>query len=482
MLPRKTNTFQTIDRLVVFLYLALVTIGWFSIYAATHDYDQKSIFDFSGRAGMQLIWILTSFLIAAALLLIESDWYEVIAPWIYLIAITLLVVTIFIAPDIKGSRSWLVLGPLRIQPAEFAKFATALLLAKLLGNHQFEIKKKRNLLLTLTLIALPMTLILLQKETGSALIFLLFIPVLYREGMSGTILLAGSTAALLFVTALRYASVTWGTTPAGEFLGLALILLLTLGRIQGQPRTRPPIRYLFYTLAGINTLAAIITLLLGVNWVWVLLLQLALVLSYTLLLSILYRSIAHLQIILFTLASTGFLYSVDYVFENLLEPHQKNRIQVALGTIDDPSGAGYNVTQSKIAVGSGGLLGKGYTRGTQTKLHYVPEQDTDFIFSTIGEERGFLGSLLVILLFLALILRIILLVERQRSPFRRVYGYAVALLLFGHFLINIGMVIGITPVIGIPLPFISYGGSSLWTFTLLLFVFLRLNAGTRFKN
>ncbi|MDR1527598.1 MAG: rod shape-determining protein RodA [Dysgonamonadaceae bacterium] len=473
---RKTKIKNSIDWLTVIIYLILVIAGWFSIYAATYNYDQMNILDLSGRAGMQMIWILSSFIIGLALLLIESDWYDIFAFWIYLLIIALLIITIFVAPDIKGSRSWLVMGPIRIQPAEFAKFATALIVAKVMGDYHFKITKVQNLFTVLGFIFLPIALILLQKETGSALVFVAFALVMYREGMPGVVLFSGSFAVLLFVLAVRYSTEIWNATPAGEFLGLILILFFTIGLLYNYPKVRRNVPYILYVILGVCAVAGIISIFVSFNWCWVILLLLAFTILFFFFLFIKFRASTYLWIIFFAITSVGFLYSVDYVFDNLLEQHQKTRIEVTLGIIDDPSGAGYNVNQSKIAIGSGGLSGKGYMNGTQTKLKYVPEQDTDFIFCTIGEEKGFIGSVSVLVLFLILIIRLILLAERQRSAFRRIYGYAVASIFFVHLAVNIGMVIGITPVIGIPLPFFSYGGSSLWAFTILLFVFLRLDA------
>ena len=464
------------DWVTVTLYLILVIAGWFSVYAATYDYDQTSIIDFSGRAGMQMIWILSSLLIGFSLLLIERNWYEVFAVWIYLFAIALLIVTIFVAPDIKGSRSWLVMGPVRIQSAEFAKFAVALMLAKVMGTYQFKLMQARNLFTVLGLIVLPLLLVVLQKETGSALVFLIFFLVLYREGMPGPILFTGFAGIVFFVLAVRYSTDMWEETPVGEFLCLSLTLLFVTGMLYNYPKGRRSIKYIVYVILGVCLAAGIVFLFIAFDWCWIILLLIAFVILFFFVLFIKTRASSYLWMILFALVSVGFIYSVDYVFDHVLEPYQKTRIEVALGIIDDPGGAGYNVNQSKIAIGSGGLFGKGYLNGTQTKLKYVPEQDTDFIFCTIGEETGFMGSSLILLLFLILIIRIIHLAERQRSAFHRIYGYSVAAVFFAHLAVNIGMVLGITPVIGIPLPFFSYGGSSLWAFTILLFIFLRLDA------
>jgi rod shape determining protein RodA len=432
--------------------------------------------DLSGRAGMQMIWILSSLLIGFSLLMIESDWYDVFAFWIYVIVMLLLVVTIFVAPDIKGSRSWLVLGPVRLQPAEFAKFATALAVSKVMSVYKFELLNLRSMASLLGLIFLPALLILLQKETGSALVFLAFFLVLYREGMPGAILFSGFIAVLFFVLGIRFATDMWNNTPVGEFLILDVIIISIVGLVYNYVKGRENVKYLLYALLGVCVVSSIVYQFIPFNLCWAALLLIVGFVFFLVFLFIKYRAFHYLWFCLFAIFSLGFLYSVDYVFDEVLEPHQQTRIQVALGVIDDPSGAGYNVNQSKIAIGSGGIAGKGYLNGTQTKLKYVPEQDTDFIFCTIGEEKGFIGSVVVMILFLVLILRLIFMAERQRSTFHRVYGYSVAGILFFHLAVNIGMVIGITPVIGIPLPFFSYGGSSLWAFTILLFIFLRLDA------
>jgi rod shape determining protein RodA len=473
---RKTNIWDTIDWLTIALYLLLVLAGWFSIYAATYDYDQTGMFDLSGRAGMQMLWILSSLIIVFIILMIESDWYEVFSFWIYILVMFILIVTIFIAPDIRGSRSWLVLGPIRFQPAEFAKFATALAIAKVMSVYKFNLLKIRNMSSILGLIFFPMLCILLQRETGSSLAFIAFFLVLFREGMPGMILFSGFAAILFFVIDIRFSSNIWNVTPLGEFIVLILILSITLILLYLYKKEQNSVKYVLYTITGITFFSLILSQFISFNLCWIALLLIAAVIIYLFILFIKHSIFNYLWINLFAICSLCFLYSVDHVFDDVLEPHQRIRIQVALGIIDDPSGAGYNVNQSKIAIGSGGIVGKGYLNGTQTKLKYVPEQDTDFIFCTIGEERGFIGSALVLIAFSILIIRIIYLAERQKSTFYRIYGYSVASIIFFHLSINIGMVIGITPVIGIPLPFFSYGGSSLWAFTILLFIFLRLDA------
>lgn len=454
----------------------MVVAGWFSICGASYEFDNVGLFDIAGRPGSQLMWMGLSVGIIFVILMLESDFFDVFAYLIYAVVILLLIATIFLAPNIKGSHSWLVLGPIRLQPAEFAKFATALAVAKLMNIYGFKLTVPKNFLIVLVLIFLPMVCILLQKETGSALVYLAFFLMLYREGMSGYILLAGVCAVVFFVTEMKYSEVIVGITSMGELIVSNIILAITMVLVYLERKDN---KAAFIMLIGIATayVAGYITsLFIPVDF--------ALIAEGLVLLSVLYliylsarNWVWHYILIgFFALASLAFLFSVDYVFNNVLEPHQQIRIKVSLGLEDDPSGAGYNVNQSKIAIGSGGLTGKGFLNGTQTKLKYVPEQDTDFIFCTVGEEQGFVGATAVLILFGIFIIRLIMLAERQGNTFRRVYGYSVASIFFFHLAINVGMVTGLTPVIGIPLPFFSYGGSSLWGFTILLFIFLRLDA------
>ncbi len=476
---RKINIWESVDWWIVFIYLILVIAGWFSIYGASYEYDNTSMFDLSGRAGMQMVWIGTSLALAFVILMLDSDIYGILAYLIYALVILLLIATIFLAPEIKGSRSWLVLGPVRLQPAEFAKFAVALAVAKRFSSYNFKLLDLKNFFSVALLIVVPMLLILMQKETGSALVYLAFLIVLYREGMSGSILFCGFCAIIFFIIGLKYSDMLWGQTPVGEFVVLLLVLVVALGMIYSYKRDRKVIRIISAGYLVLTVSTIIVSIFYPFNLVYATYAGIALTVGYLLFLSFKDWSKVYLLTGIFMVASVGFLYSVDYVFDDVLEPHQQVRIKVALGMEDDPSGAGYNVNQSKIAIGSGGFAGKGFLNGTQTKLKYVPEQDTDFIFCTVGEEQGFIGSTLVLLLFTILIARLIILAERQREIFNRVYGYSVASILFFHLMINIGMVLGLTPVIGIPLPFFSYGGSSLWGFTILLFIFLKLDAAKR---
>lgn len=484
MATRNDSLWKTLDWVTIGIYFILIVAGWFSVCGASYDYGERDFLDFSTRAGKQFIWIICSFGLGFVLLMLDDRLYDTFAYVIYIGMMLLLIVTIFIAPDVKGSRSWLQLGPVSLQPAEFAKFATALALAKFMNVYLFSIQKAKNFILVCAIVLFPMLLIILQKETGSALVYLAFFLVFYREGMPGVVLFSGVCAVLYFVVSIKFDQVFIAdtATPIGEFAVLCMILLFT-GVMPWiyRKKTTPTRNILLGSLIVLTLSFFISEYLVHFNLVWIQWTLCALIIVYLIYLSLAERQRIYLLISLFTIGSIGFMYSSDYVFDNILEPHQQIRIKVVLGMEDDPTGAGYNVNQSKIAIGSGGLTGKGFLNGTQTKLKYVPEQDTDFIFCTVGEEQGFLGSSIVLLLFLALILRLISLSERQPSTFGRVYGYSVVSIFLFHLFINIGMVLGLTPVIGIPLPFFSYGGSSLWGFTILLFIFLRIDAGRKHR-
>lgn len=456
--------------------MVLVVLGWLSIYSASFDFESISAFNMSERAMKQLTWIGTSVVLAFAIMMLDRNWPETFAYWIYFLVILLLLVTLAVATDIKGSRSWLMLGPVHLQPAEFAKFATGLALAKLLGSYRFELTTPQNFLKAVGLIALPMLIIILQKEAGSALVFLGFFLVLYREGMTGRVLFFGLCAIIYFIVNVRYADQVWHGTPMGEFIAFVLIALFSLGMLMLYKKGKEFFRIMALSSLSVMVVGVALSFFIEFNLNWVILPLLGCMILLLILMYFKYRSSTYLIVALFAAGSILYTFSVDYVFDEILQSHQKVRIQVTLGIIDDPSGAGYNVKQSQIAIGSGGIDGKGFLNGTQTRLKYVPEQDTDFIFCTIGEEKGFVGTITVLLLLLILILRVIFLAERQKTTFNRVYAYCVAAIFFVHVAINIGMVIGITPVIGIPLPFFSYGGSSLWSFTIILFVLLRLDA------
>ncbi|HJC93513.1 MAG TPA: rod shape-determining protein RodA [Candidatus Phocaeicola excrementigallinarum] len=476
----KDSVWKNVDWWTVTLYLALVILGWFSVCGASYNYGEPDFFDFTTRAGKQLMWIGCSMILGFVLLMLEDRLYDTYAYLIYGFMILLLFGTIFNPHEIKGSRSWIVLGPVSLQPAEFAKFATALALGKYIGEYTFSMQRTRDMLTSLAIILVPMTLIILQKETGSALVYLSFFLMLYREGMTGAVLFSGVCAVVFFIVGLRFGAVMMPDemTTWGEFSVLTLVILLAslLVKLYGTPHSRASL-YIFWTGGGTILLGSLFSCyVIPFNVCHLQLWLCGALVVYLILVYLRERLRNYLYVIVFTLCSVAFFFSTDYVFNKVLEPHQKVRIEVLLGMKDDPAGAGYNVNQSKIAIGSGGLFGKGFLNGTQTKLKYVPEQDTDFIFCTVGEEQGFVGSAAVILLFMALILRLIILAERQDTRFGRVYGYCVMGIFFFHLFINIGMVLGLTPVIGIPLPFFSYGGSSLWGFTILLFVFLRIDA------
>jgi rod shape determining protein RodA len=461
MYTRKTSIWKTIDWITVIFYALMVIGGWLSICGASYEYDSLGLFNMAGRAGSQLMWVGICVGIIFLIMLLDEDFFEIFGYLIYFLIILLLIATIFLAPEIKGSRSWLVLGPIRLQPAEFAKFATALAVAKFMSQYNFKLTTFTNFTRTLLFILLPMMCILLQKETGSALVYLAFFLVLYREGMSGKILLIGFCAVLFFVTNMKFSEVIVGITPLGELIVTLMILVMTIIMTVYTSRNK---QVLFW-ISGITAVtflgAYIVSFLFPVNFYYVGLGLLLLLTCYLLYMAFHAWIMKYALIALFALSSLLFLFSIEYVFNNILEPHQQVRIKVSLGLEDDPNGAGYNVNQSKIAIGSGGLTGKGFLNGTQTKLKYVPEQDTDFIFCTVGEEQGFIGSTLVILLFGAFIIRLIQIAERQETDFARIYGYCVASTFFFHLTINIGMVLGLTPVIGIPLPFFSHGYS--WT-------------------
>ena len=404
------------DWITVALYLFLVLFGWLNIYAACYDESHAAILDFSCQHGKQLIWMGVAFLMALCVMLIKPRIFSNISYIIYGSVIVLLILTLFIGTVTNGGQSWIDFGAFKLQPSEFAKFATALALAKYVGDINTDLKQRQTQLVLSAMVLIPSLLILLQHDTGSALVFTAFLLAFFREGLSPYILIIGATAIILFIAALLI----------NKFILIGILFVLALG-------------YLFLWLSKRSA-----------------------------------KDYWHIAIII--AACCLFTLSVDFAFQHVLESHQRDRIYVLLGKIEDPKGVGYNVDQAKIAIGSGGLVGKGFLNGTITKADFVPEQETDFIFCTVGEEWGFVGGLIVVAAYVLLLIRLIFLAERQRSTFARFYGYSVASILFFHFFINIGMVLGLVPVIGIPLPFFSYGGSSLIAFTLLLFIFIRQDA------
>ena len=479
-----TNVFRSVDWFTIFLYLVLVIAGAVSIYAASYDFDNASLFDFSEFSGKQFMWIGLSLAIGCMLLLIDYRIYEAYAYPIYGAMLILLLITIFAAPDIKGSRSWLVFGPVSLQPAEFGKCATALAMAKLFSSYNFSLNARTtNYLQALMIIFVPVILILMQRETGSALVYMALIFVLYREGMSGLVLVSILCFITYFVVSVKFVEPLILGIPTGEFSVLVMIAVMLVGLALFYCHNASLARNLMIGFGGSGAIVAVLAIC-GVPVPGLLYFLLAIGggCVYTVIEMLRHRYRRYLVTVGVTIASVLFLFSFNYVFNNVLQPHQQGRIKVALGIEDDIRGKGYNVHQSKIAIGSGGFAGKGFLQGTQTKLKYVPEQHTDFIFCTIGEEEGFLGATAVLALFLTLILRVIAIAERQTGPFGRVYGYCVASFLIFHLAVNVGMVIGLCPVIGIPLPFFSYGGSSLWGFTFLLFILLRIDAARKERH
>jgi rod shape determining protein RodA len=471
---------RSLDWWTILIYLALLTFGWVSVCGASYSYGDTDIFSLDTRSGMQIVWIGTSIVLGFVLLMTDDRYYEMLAFIIFGVLLVLLFGTIFNPHTIKGSRSWLVLGPLRLQPAEFAKFATALALAKLMSIYGYDIHKWKHFAAALFIIFVPMVFIVLQHETGSALVYLSFFLMLYREGMAGSVLMTGVAMVVYFVVGIRFADVMMWYTPTsvGRFSVLLMIMLFSAVMVWVYCKDRLRTFQLLGASIGSSLLMLLFSLfVIPFDITKVMMVVCILGVGYLLWLWLSTRIRNYLWIAAFAVGSLVFYSGADYVLNNMMEPHQRVRINVLLGLEEDLKGAGYNVHQSEIAIGSGGLEGKGFLNGTQTKLKFVPEQDTDFIFCTVGEEEGFLGSAGVLLLFLALILRLIHLAERQVHTFGRVYGYCVLSIFLFHVFINVGMVLGLTPVIGIPLPFFSYGGSSLWGFTLLLFIFLRIDAG-----
>lgn len=406
--------FFNVDWVTILIYIALCAIGLINIYASIYNAEESTAFNFSTNYGKQLIFIITGLILGFSILLLDGKFFSIFSPIIYGVTMLLLVVVLIVGRNVGGNQAWIPIGSFRLQPSELAKFGTALLMARYISSFNPKLNTLKPVLVAAAIVIVPMCLIMLQPDAGSMLVFLSFMFPLYREGLPGYLLIIFWGMVLLFILNLFLSQ--W----------LLISIILALGGLFIYFNKKKQQRMI---MVGIITLSAI-----------------------------------------------GYLFIAKVLFENVLQPHQRTRIELILGLKTDPKGAGYNVNQSKIAIGSGQLTGRGFLEGTQTKYGYVPEQSTDFIFSTIGEEWGFAGCFVVIALFMFLLFRIINLAERQRSTFSRVYGYCVACIIFFHVLINIGMTIGIIPVIGIPLPFISYGGSSLWSFTVLLFIFLKLDS------
>ncbi len=482
---RNENILNNIDLWTIGLYIALVIFGWISIYGASYNFDDSEFWDFSQRFGKQLVWIGCSVVIAAVLLMLDVKIYTTLAYVIYGFFIILLIVTLLVAPDTRGSHSWLVMGPISLQPAEFAKTATCLCLAKFMSSYGFTMKDFRQLVTMYLIIFVPMLIIVAQNETGSALAYLSLFLVLYRQGMTGIILLLGVCAAVFFVVSIRFGATPIVDSIPGESLGMFAIMIMAiviaLSMVYFYYKDKSLVKTISILGVSLFFVGIVVYTYLDIKikFSYLAYIVVGVLILYLLSQAIRQRKCGYFLISLFVAGSIGFGHISDYAFNKILQPHQQTRIKVTLGMENDLKKSGYNVNQSMIAIGSGRLTGKGFLQGTQTKLKYVPEQDTDFIFCTVGEEHGFIGTTAVVVCFLALMLRLISLAERQRSVFSKIYGYCVASIIFFHVAINIGMVIGLTPVIGIPLPFFSYGGSSLWSFTILLFIFLRLDASRK---
>jgi rod shape determining protein RodA len=499
---------KTIDWKLVICYLLLILIGWANIYAAVQADEPSSIFDWSCRSGKQFVWILTSLVLATVILFVLNPRvYEGLSLPIYLITIGLLVAVIFLGIEVKGSRSWFAFGPVRFQPAEISKISTSLMLATVMSQLGYRIGRFKDFMITALIILVPMAIIVLQSETGSALVYVGFIFMLYREGLSGWLIFIAGMAILLFILTLTASPFVAILVMAGIgslcmslysgrfkwwlIIGVPLIVLMAfvptlLNKAAESAEEKAATELvLSQTEVIVNDNVEMpeeevkVPFIARVKPLHILLVVLGLILpaaSYFAFREM--NRFSQLSLVAM-IAGTMLVFSADFIFNNVLQDHQRKRIEVLLGMKEDPTGVGYNVNQSKIAIGSGGLFGKGYLNGTQTTFGFVPEQSTDFIFCTIGEEWGFFGCTVVILLYVFLIMRIVKNAERSREAFTRIYGYCVACCIFMHLFINIGMTIGLMPVIGIPLPLVSYGGSSLWAFTILIFIFIALDRNER---
>lgn len=463
---------KSVDWALVVTYLLLILIGWVNIYASIHSDGPASIFDYNFRSGKQFVWILTALGLAALILfVVNAQLWESASIPLYLGVLCLLVAVIFLGVEVKGSRSWFEFGPVRFQPAEVSKITTSLLLATLMSQVNFRITRFKDFLLTALILGIPMVVILAESETGSALVYVGFIFVMYREGFSGWWIFCIGMAALLFILTLT-------ASPYVSILVLAGVLLLCNGLESNK------IGVAFWIFSGVLLILCLLPWIFGkfspesfvskINPLYILIGICVAAVLYLMIVGYRSRHRFLSMSALGLIAGMALVFSTEFIFNNILQDHQRKRIEVLLGMKEDPAGVGYNVNQSMIAIGSGGLHGKGFLGGTQTTFGFVPEQSTDFIFCTVGEEWGFLGCLVVISLYVFLISRIIMDAEKSREAFTRIYGYCVASCIFMHLFINIGMTIGIMPVIGIPLPLLSYGGSSLWAFTVLIFIFIAL--------
>ena len=471
---RNRSLAKTMDWWLIGYWVILVLIGWANIYASIHSTEPSSIFEWGCRSGKQFVWILTSIGIAGIILFaIPSRAYEGLSLPIYLGVLLLLVAVIFLGIEVKGSRSWFEFGPIRFQPAEISKISTSLLLATVMSQLGYKIGRLKDFIITALVILIPMGIIIMQSETGSALVYVGFIFMLYREGLSGWLIFMVGMAILLFILTIAVSPYVAVLTLTGV---ASLCICIYSDRFKWWVVLGIPLIVLF---AFVPKILSTIPLLAAVNPLWVLIGCTLLALPFAALAAFRTRNtFTHLSLISF-LAGLALVFSADIIFNDVLQDHQRKRIEVLLGMKEDPTGVGYNVNQSKIAIGSGGFFGKGFLNGTQTTYGFVPEQSTDFIFCTVGEEWGFFGCSIVILLYVLLMWRIISNAERSREAFTRIYGYCVACCIFMHLFINIGMTIGLMPVIGIPLPFVSYGGSSMWGFTAMLFIFIALDRNER---
>ncbi|MDD2634510.1 MAG: rod shape-determining protein RodA [Bacteroidales bacterium] len=466
---KRGNILINLDWITIVLYLALVFLGWLNIYSAVYDENHSSIFDFTQRYGKQLVWISAAIFLIFIVLIIDSKFYSAFAYPFYSVGITLLILVLFIGVEVNTSKSWFEIGSFRMQPVEFTKITICLALAQLLSSISFSWEKPKSVLTLIALLGLPVLLIFIQNDTGSALVFFSFVFVLYREGFNKVLFITSFAIIALFILAL---------VTNLEVLVITVLIASVLGYLLTSSRNMNSkiIFYSFLLYASISLVLLNYTDMFLGKEIILILINVGVVALQMFIMFFVNRNKVLMLFAILLISVSGFIFSVDYLFYNALQTHQQNRINELLGKNTDPLGVGYNVNQSKIAIGSGGFTGKGFLQGTQTKYNFVPEQSTDFIFCTIGEEWGFIGTSIVLFLFAFLIVRIILLAERQRSKFSRIYGYGVASILFFHVAVNIGMTIGLAPVIGIPLPFFSYGGSSLWAFTILLFIFIKLDS------
>jgi rod shape determining protein RodA len=463
---KNSNILSRIDWVTVLLWLVMMIMGWLNIYAAVYNENHTSIFDLSQRYGKQLMFIIAALVLAVFVMVTDNKLWFFFAWFIYGFFMLLLILVLVLGKEVNGARAWFDFGAFGLQPSEFAKFATGLALASYL-NSQRQSYTTRTMVSATAIILSPALLIALQPDMGSVITFFAFFIVLYREGMSIWVFITAILAVVLFLLTLILGNLPVAT---GLLVVAAIALIVTSGWM------------VTLKAAGVMSVAGGVAFVTGhylLDLEMVLIIVMAVLLSGIVYAWSVYRQKMKSQAIIYAFLLGGLLYlfTVDYAFHNVLQPHQQTRINIMLGTEDDPYGEGYNLNQSLISIGSGGFAGKGYLNGTQTKFKFVPEQSTDFIFCTVGEEWGFVGSTVVIGLFVWLLLRLLMMAERQRSTFVRAYGYGVFGLFLVHFFVNIGMTIGVMPVIGIPLPFFSYGGSSLWGFTILLFIFLRLDAG-----